>query len=137
MNWPAKGEPQILIPRIVAPAFENRTETSLRLAGSDWLCAWCLNGVANESARFLYEGQDEFSFTNPDGVRFEIITFKQTLGCHPTGLPTLNHTWFAGHAWSFCHCDQCGVHLGWFYCGQHDFAGLIKARMVHSMTLRN
>ena len=87
--------------------------------------------------RFQYEGRDEFSFTNPEGIRFEIITFSRTLGCRQTGAPTLEHTWFAGHAWSFCHCAGCGQHLGWFYTGPQDFAGLIRNRIVRALLVRN
>jgi hypothetical protein len=87
--------------------------------------------------RFLDNVQDEFSFLNPDSIPFEIITFSQTLGCHETGVPTIEHTWFAGHAWSFCHCDRCGQHLGWYYSGQHEFAGLISNRIVRAVCVRN
>ena len=52
-------------------------------------------------------------------------------------MPTLEHTWFAGHEWSFCQCDRCGQHLGWFYSGQHEFAGLIKDRIVRAVCVRN
>jgi len=106
-------------------------------AAGDWLCAWCLNRVANERARFKYEGRDEFAFLNPQGIRFEIITFAETLGCRQSGVPTLEHTWFPGHAWSFCQCARCGQHLGWYYAGQHDFAGLIKPRIVRGFWVRN
>ncbi len=106
-------------------------------AAGDWLCAWCLNKVANESDRFAYEGRNEFTFANPAGVRFEIITFSKTVGCRQSGTPTLEHTWFANHAWSFCQCDRCGQHLGWYYTGPHDFAGLIKNRLVRGLHVRN
>ena len=65
---------------VAEPAIESRVRPSTASAVGDWLCAWCLNKVANECDRFLYNGQDEFSFTNPDGIRFEIITFSQALG---------------------------------------------------------
>ena len=124
-------------PGIAEPAVESRTEVSTGNAEGDWLCAWCLNRVANERDRFSYNGQDEFNFSNPDGIRFEIITFSQTLGCRRTGVPSLDHTWFPGHAWSYCQCDRCGQHLGWYYTGQHEFAGLIKDRIVRALYLRN
>lgn len=105
--------------------------------GGDWLCAWCLHRVADDKDRFKYDGQDEFSFTNPEGIRFEIITFTDTVGCRQTGLPTLEHTWFPGHAWSFCQCDSCGQHLGWYYSGPQHFVGLIKNRIVRGQFIRN
>src|SRR6266478_849366 len=97
---------------IVQPQLDARAAPEVSSVAGDWLCAWCLNRVANEKDRFKYEGQDEFAFSNPAGVHFEIITFSQTLGCQQSGIPTLEDTWFPGHAWSHCLCDSCGQHLG-------------------------
>ena len=93
--------------------------------------------VANDQDRFSYDGRDEFVFRSPERVQFEIITFARTLGCRDTGQPTLEHTWFPGHAWCYCLCGQCGQHLGWSYTGPNDFAGLIKARLVRAVQIRN
>ena len=127
----------MLTPGIAEPLVENRARPSTANAAGDWLCAWCMNKVANERDRFLFNGQDEFSFSNPEGIRFEIITFSQTLGCRESGVPTLDYTWFAGQAWSYCQCDRCGQHLGWYYTGQHEFAALIKSRIVRAVFVRN
>lgn len=127
----------MVIPTVTEPELGSRTEPQTAGAAGDWLCAWCLNRVANERDRFAFDGRDEFTFSNPEGIRFEIITFERTLGCRPAGVPTLQHTWFAGHAWSYCLCDRCGQHLGWYYSGTHEFAGLIKARIVKAECVRN
>src|SRR5947209_15822469 len=83
-----------------SPAHQSRSVTSTAAtAAGDWLCGWCLNLVANERARFCYEGKHEFTFSNPEGMRFEIMTFSETEGCRQEGVPTLAHTWFEGHAW--------------------------------------
>ena len=119
------------------PGTAQRPETAAGDPEGDWLCAWCHNRVANEKDRFPYNGKDEFTFSNPQGMRFAIITFSQTLGCREAGKPTLEHTWFPGHAWSYCQCDRCGQHLGWYYAGQHEFVGLIKARIVRALCIRN
>jgi hypothetical protein len=137
MNWHASVAAEPVTPTVAEPDIETRTEPVPAGTAGDWLCAWCLNHVANERDRFKYGGKDEFNFTNPEGIRFEIITFLQTFGCRQTGTPTLEHTWFPGHAWSFCQCDGCGQHLGWFYTGQHDFAGLIIGRIVRAQCIRN
>ena len=79
----------------------TRTVPELSNGAGDWLCAWCLNRVARERDRFAYDGKDEFEFKNPEGIRFEIITFGRTLGCRQTGAPTVAYTWFPGHAWSY------------------------------------
>jgi len=131
----ASGDPPVL--GTVEPLMAERTRAVTGNGEGDWLCAWCLNRVANENARFPYEGRDEFEFTNPAGLRFEIITFSPILGCRQTGKPTLEDTWFPGHAWSFCQCETCGQHLGWFYAGPQEFAGLIKNRIVRAIGIRN
>jgi hypothetical protein len=115
----------------------DRAALAAGSAGSDWLCGWCLNHVAKERDRFSYEGRDEFVFTNPRGISFEIITFLQTIGCRETGEPTLEDTWFPGYSWSFCLCDRCGQHLGWCYSGTHAFVGLIKDRIVRAVAIMN
>ena len=35
--------------------------------------------MANEKDRFAFNGKDEFTFSNPEGIRFEIITFSRTM----------------------------------------------------------
>jgi hypothetical protein len=120
---------------IPEPYVEARTQPSQSDPANDWLCAWCLNRVASEKDRHLYEGKSEFSFRNPEGVRFDILTFSRTLGCRERGVPTLEHTWFPGHAWSYCVCDRCGIHLGWYYAGPVEFAGLIRDRIVRASVI--
>ena len=137
MKWAASTGTETARPGIAEPALENLAATATAEAVGDWLCAWCLNHVADEKARFKYDGQDEFAFSNPAGIRFQIITFSETVGCRESGVPTLQHTWFPGHAWSFCQCGSCGMHLGWYYAGPHDFAGLIKPRLVRGVCIRN
>ena len=116
---------------------ESHAATATGDVKDDWLCAWCHHRVASEKDRFRYHGKDHFIFFNPNGIRFEIITFSQTLGCVQSGERTLTHTWFPGHAWSYCQCQGCGCHLGWYYAGPHDFAGLIKARLVRALYVLN
>ncbi len=122
---------------IIESAAQSQGHTSFGDAEGDWLCAFCFNAVANEKDRFSYNGRDEFAFTNPDGMHFDIITFSKAPGCREAGDSTLDHTWFAGHAWSFCLCGGCGQHLGWYYTGQHEFVGLITTRLVRALYLRN
>lgn len=139
MKWRLTTEPDIGEVTLEIGKVETASRAALAAsnAGSDWLCAWCLNHVARERDRFLYDGRDEFVFMNPDGIRFEIITFSQTIGCRKSGESTLEYTWFPGHAWSFCHCDRCGQHLGWCYTGIHKFAGLMKERIVRAVAILN
>jgi len=117
---------------VAEPDVQTRTQPSQGDPANDWLCAWCLNRVASEKDRFFHEGTSEFSFKNPEGIRFNIFTFSRTFGCRQTGVPTLEHTWFPGHAWSYCLCDRCHTHLGWYYSGPSEFAGLIRDRIVRA-----
>ena len=114
MNWRASTETELVLPAIAEPEVQNRSLPARCDAAGDWLCAWCHNRVASEKDRFRYEGKEEFAFSNPEGIGFVIITFLQTLGCLQSGAPTLEHTWFPSHAWSYCQCDRCGLHLGWY-----------------------
>src|SRR5215471_12231898 len=66
-------------------AIETLLAEACLAAADDWLCALCLNPVANQADRFLFEGKDEFAFSNPAGIRFGIRTFSRTLGCHTEG----------------------------------------------------
>ncbi len=119
------------------PAVESRVEWKAARGAGDWLCAWCYNGVASDADRFQMEGKSEFTFDNPQGVRFEIILFTETHNCRQTGPSTVEHTWFAEHAWSFCHCAECGQQLGWYFEGPHAFAGLVRARLIRGIYVRN
>ena len=126
-----------MAPAVARPETTPRSEPTAGDAEGDWLCAWCHNRVANEQDRFPYSGRDEFAFSNPEGSRFAIITFSRTIGCQEAGRPTLEHTWFAGYAWSFCQCDRCGQQLGWYYAGKLHFTGLIKDRIVRALQVNN
>jgi hypothetical protein len=122
---------------VAVPEGATRTLSSLGDAAHDWLCAWCHHAVASEKDRLEIEGRSEFTFRNPEGIRFEILTFSRAPGCGGSGVPTLEHTWFPGHAWSFCQCDDCRSHLGWFYVGPTEFCGLIRERIVRASVIRN
>lgn len=133
------GKPNSLSPGMVEvcqPELQSRGQAAEDPAG-DWLCAWCMNRVANERDRFNVGGKNEFTFANPEGIAFDIITFSQTVGCRETGVPTRDYTWFEDHAWSYCECAECRQHLGWYYSGPHRFVGLIKSRLVRALHMRN
>ena len=118
---------------VADPEVRGRAETTLGDTERDWLCAFCYRHVANENDRFPFNGKDEFTCVNPEGMKFEIITFSQTHGCREMGKPTLADTWIPGYGWSFCHCDGCGQQLGWYYAGLLRFVGLDKARIVRAL----
>ena len=87
---PVEADTELVIPAIAEPKPQPDTATATGDTANDWLCAWCHNRVANEKDRFPYNGKDEFTLRNPEGIRFEIITFSRTLGCRQAGVPTLD-----------------------------------------------
>lgn len=127
----------MVVPVVLEPARVYRAADAKQDNEAQWWCASCYDPVANDRHRFLINGADEFSFSNPAGMRFEIITFEQTLGCRQCGAPTLADTWFPGCAWCYCLCAGCGQHLGWYYSGVREFAGLIRSRLVRALGFRN
>jgi hypothetical protein len=135
------GQPLLSAQPGAVQAAEPEIETQPQLdegdPAHDWLCAWCLNRVANDKDRLSFGGKSEFSFRNPEGRRFHIIIFSRTLACHDVGVPTYEYTWFPGHAWSYCLCGRCRMHLGWFYAGPTSFVGLIRDRIVRASLIRN
>lgn len=137
MNLQASTTTSLERSGVIEPVNEPQPTTSPGNAEGDWVCAWCLHPIANDKDRFRFEGQDEFTFINPEKIRFEIMTFCEAPGASPVGLPTLEHTWFPGHAWSYCQCDGCHQHLGWFYKGHHHFAGLIRNRILRADCIKN
>ncbi|HEY2744991.1 MAG TPA: cereblon family protein [Polyangia bacterium] len=93
-------------------------------------CAACDTRVADDDAAIEVAGAHRHSFVNPAGVTFEIGCFAEAR-CRVEGAPTLAATWFAGFAWSFALCANCGAHLGWAYDGEGArFFGLVLARLV-------
>jgi hypothetical protein len=129
--------PGLVVPELVLPELDTRTASEVGDAEGEWLCFWCHNRVANDGDRFRVDGKDIFGFSNPEGICFNIIIFSETRGCRQAGVPTLEYTWFPGHAWSYCLCESCGQHLGWFYTGEYDFVGLITDRIVRAECVRN
>ncbi len=117
---------------VAAPETETTLGKGTSDPANDWLCVWCLNRVANEKDRFLYNGQSEFTFKNPEGTKFHILTFSRAIGCKQIGVPTEQYTWFAGHAWCYCICNRCRMQLGWHYTGPTEFVGLIRDRIVRA-----
>lgn len=109
--------------------------TTTKRGGGDgaaraWWCAGCTTRVADEEAAIDVGGAHRHRFVNPAGVEFEIGCFAAA-GCRVDGAPTLEHTWFAGFAWSYALCANCRAHLGWLYESESArFFGLILARLV-------
>ena len=124
---------------ITKPDGEVKVQTELK--PDDWLCIACSKKITEDKERFPYDGETEFHFTNPEGIAFDIITFRTADGCREAGEPTLDFTWFKNHSWSFALCGRCGLHLGWKYISAtpaaDSFYGLIRSRLVKGIALFN
>lgn len=115
---------------------DKQRDARARGAGADeggarcYFCAACTTKVAREEAAIEVAGTHRHRFTNPAGVTFELGCFREA-ACRVDGEPTLEHTWFAGCAWSYALCFNCRAHLGWRYEGAGTrFFGLIVDRLV-------
>lgn len=94
-------------------------------------CGRCRYEVTAGRYAIEVDGAHAHTFRNPAGWSFRLGCFADAPGAAPSGVETYAHTWFAGYAWRFAHCDECGTHLGWWFVGGGDaFAGLILARLA-------
>src|SRR5437762_401555 len=83
----------------------ERSETPLR--ERRLFCARCRHPITVVDQRVAVNGAEEHEFVNPLGIRFHIACFRHAPGCSIDDLGTLEHTWFAGYAWSIASCAQC------------------------------
>lgn len=90
-------------------------------------CRRCDAVVARTSDRVMTGPDDLHTFVNPRGEVFDLVCFFRADGAVTVGEPTLEYTWFPGHAWRFAMCRSCAVQLGWRYDGAPGFWGLIRA----------
>lgn len=94
------------------------------------LCRACSHSITNLRQAIEVGGSHEHTFRNPAGYSFHVLCYRQAPGALRTGAPTTLDTWFPGYAWTYALCQQCQVHLGWFFQGEEGFAGLIATRLV-------
>jgi hypothetical protein len=92
-------------------------------------CHACGHVITTAAARRAVNGAHEYERTNPAGYRYRFGCFSQAPGCACMGLPSDEHSWFAGCSWRFAICAACGEHLGWGFSGADDFFGLILDRL--------
>ena len=77
-----------------------------------------------ESASYPYEldilGLDDvwvYSATNPHDARFDVarVGGSATGRIRVRGLPSSDHSFFTGYAWSMAECATCAAHVGWAF----------------------
>lgn len=93
------------------------------------ICVSCHNPVTTVAERFAIDGKSSFHFVNPNGYQFDLCVYRNALGCYPSGTPNRQHSWFEPYSWQYAQCDQCELHLGWYYIDENgdSFWGLINA----------
>lgn len=101
-------------------ATDEQTQKSVR-------CKQCGHAVTEPT--FAVQPH-EHTFRNPAGYSFHVLCYSDAPGAASAGESTSEASWFAGYAWTFAICAQCGVHLGWWYQGSDRFAGLIATRLL-------
>jgi hypothetical protein len=94
-------------------------------------CAACQHAVTSSSEKIAMQSTHVHRFMNPAGMAFEVACFSRALGCIVAGDATFDFTWFAGYAWQYALCENCGEHLGWHYVsvGNSSFFGLIVNKL--------
>ena len=96
-------------------------------------CAACGALVTRGRWRCHMDGSHQHRFSNPAGVVFDLVCFREAPGTLTVGEPTFEATWFSGYQWDYALCAGCQAHLGWRFAGAHEppvFFGLIQPKLT-------
>ena len=107
----------------------TRDKTANRKKGA-LVCKACGHDITTSSERISINGQHVHTRMNPAGFEYTFDCFREAPGCRQLGMPSFEHTWFAGHSWQLAVCAGCGEHLGWLFRNGNVFYGLIEDRLV-------
>ncbi len=95
------------------------------------LCRYCGNRITTMEHIISVDGQHTHTFTNQQGITYEVGCFSSAIGCVIYGNPTLELTWFDDFCWSLALCSSCLFHMGWHYKSEEEsFFGLILDRLM-------
>ena len=98
------------------------------------VCAHCQSYITEVNAKRIVQGAHIHTFINPAKITYSIGCYDSAPGCSPLGLPTSEHTWFAGFRWCIALCGACEIHIGWRFSGASEtFYGLIISRIREQM----
>ena len=92
-------------------------------------CAACSREIARLADRIAIEPNELHTFVNPQGNVFELARFSRADGAAAFGRPSLEFTWYPGHAWRYASCRGCGAQLGWRFEGASSFWGLVRTSL--------
>ncbi len=112
---------------ILDPALKRALADETRAKKGYVYCATCSHVVSHIDHRLEVAGTHEHHFVNPHGFHFDVACYREALGCIVSGSPQAADTWFAGYHWRHAQCEECRMHLGWFFANadNHGFFGLI------------
>lgn len=94
------------------------------------VCRTCSHSITRMEDGIAMNGKQIHALFNPAGILFEVGCFATAPGCSFEGMLTHEFSWFAGYAWRYAFCRQCGTHLGWEYRGEvGGFVGLVMSEL--------
>jgi hypothetical protein len=94
------------------------------------VCGRCRHPICHHEDQIAVEGSLAHTRANALGVVYHFGCFARADGSRVEGIPTLQDTWFAGCAWQYALCGDCGTHLGWYFSGAGSFFGLVLERLT-------
>jgi len=86
-------------------------------------CSACGNAVTSTGERIEVGGAHVHERENPHGYLYRFGCFAAAPGCASAGVPSRQHTWFAGCWWQVQVCAACAAHLGWLFFGDGGDGG--------------
>jgi len=93
-------------------------------------CVRCRHVITHRDQAIAVSGGHEHTFVNPAGIVFTVRLFRHAPGCRWQGRPSREFSWFPGYLWRLALCGGCGVHLGWLFQGEDEFAALIAVAIA-------
>jgi hypothetical protein len=98
-----------------------------------YFCGDCRAPICTAAHEINVKGLFSHTFVNPQGFVYTLGCFSEAPGCHCTGAPSDEFSWFAGMDWRIANCTACGEHLGWFFeSPNRAFWGLILNRLIRT-----
>ena len=93
------------------------------------LCKTCKSHITDSNQAIAVSTTHTHTFPNPFGLVFTIRCFASAPGCVTHGEASPDFSWFSGYDWQIVLCRGCSEHLGWKFCGNDVFFGLIAAKL--------
>ena len=97
------------------------------------ICKVCKNIITSPKNIIEVDGSHRHTFSNPEGIVYNIGCFSKIKGYSIIGDPILEHTWFPGFSWQIVICASCFSHIGWrFQSGSSNFFGLVTNNLMEN-----